>query len=163
MSKSASGIFPIDKRIELRKKQLIRLPEILDDCLEHHQLDLSNNQLTSLPFAMVIQTQGKVVPVAVGSDINCGMRLYVVDLSLDDFLAQRDKFVNLMCGDYFLGTRDVTMTAANSQSMFDNGIPGWLEQMEKAPLGSVAKSDFAQLWQEIDRVQFLCSLQGNAR
>ena len=111
----------------------------------------------------VIQTQGMVVPAAVGSDINCGMRLHVVDLSLDDFLAQRDKFVNLMKGDYFLGTRDVTMTAATSRAMFDNGIPGWLEQMAKAPLGSVAKSDFAQLWQEIDRVQFLGALQGNAR
>jgi tRNA-splicing ligase RtcB (3'-phosphate/5'-hydroxy nucleic acid ligase) len=111
----------------------------------------------------VIQTQGMVVPAAVGSDINCGMRLHVIDLSLDDFLAQRDKFVNLMKGDYFLGTRDVTMTAATSTAMFNDGIPGWLEQMATAPMGSVAKSDFAQLWQEIERVQFLGSLQGNAR
>ncbi len=111
----------------------------------------------------VIQTQGMVVPAAVGSDINCGMRLHVVDLSRDDFLAQRDKFVNLMKGDYFLGTRDVTMTAATSRAMFDNGIPCWLEQMGKAPLGSVANSDFTQLWQEIDRVQFLGALHGNAR
>ncbi len=111
----------------------------------------------------VIQTQGMVVPAAVGSDINCGMRLHVVDLSLADFLAQRDRFVNLMKGDYFLGTRDVTMTTATSRAMFDDGIPGWLEQMSKAPLGSVAQSDFAQLWREIDRVQFLGSLQGNAR
>ena len=111
----------------------------------------------------VIQTQGMVVPAAVGSDINCGMRLHVMDLSLDDFLAGRDKFVDLMKGDYFLGTRDVTMTAATSQAMFNEGIPGWLEQMTKAPMGSVAHSDFAQLWREIDKVQFLGSLQGNAR
>jgi tRNA-splicing ligase RtcB (3'-phosphate/5'-hydroxy nucleic acid ligase) len=111
----------------------------------------------------VIQTHGMVVPAAVGSDINCGMRLHVIDLSLDDFRARRDEFVNLMRGDYFLGTRDVTMTAATIRAMFDEGIPGWLEQMAKQPLGSVAKSDFAQLWREIDRVQFLGSLQGNAR
>jgi tRNA-splicing ligase RtcB (3'-phosphate/5'-hydroxy nucleic acid ligase) len=111
----------------------------------------------------VIQTQGMVVPAAVGSDINCGMRLHVMDLSLDAFLAQRDKFVDLMKGDYFLGTRDVTMTAATSTAMFNDGIPGWLEQMAKAPIGSVAKSDFAQLWQEIDRVQCLGSLPGNSR
>lgn len=111
----------------------------------------------------VIQTQGIVVPAAVGSDINCGMRLHVVDLGVDDFLAGRDKFVDLVKGDYFLGTRDVTMTAATSRSMFNDGIPGWLEQMAKAPLGSVAKSDFAQLWREIDQVQFLGSLQGSAK
>jgi tRNA-splicing ligase RtcB (3'-phosphate/5'-hydroxy nucleic acid ligase) len=118
---------------------------------------------TGVAIGSVVQTEGMLVPAAVGSDINCGMRLHVVDLSVDDFLAQRDKFVELMKGDYFLGTRDVTMTAATSRSMFADGIPGWLEQMSTTPMGSVARSDFGQLWQEIDRVQFLGSLAGNAR
>ena len=118
---------------------------------------------TGVAIGSVIQTQGMVVPAAVGSDINCGMRLHVVELSIDDFLAQRDKFVELMKGDYLLGTRDVTMTAATSRAMFNDGIPGWLEQMSKTPLGSVTRSDFAQLWQEIDRVHFLGSMAGNAR
>ncbi len=113
---------------------------------------------TGVAIGSVIQTQGMVVPAAVGSDINCGMRLHVVDLSIEDFLAQRDKFVELMKGDYLLGTRDVTMTAATSRAMFNDGIPGWLEQMSKTPLGSVTRSDFAQLWQEIDRVHFLGSM-----
>lgn len=118
---------------------------------------------TGVAIGSVIQTQGMVVPAAVGSDINCGMRLHVVDLSIEDFLAQRDKFVELMKGDYLLGTRDVTMTAATSRAMFNDGIPGWLEQMSKTPLGSVTRSDFAQLWQEIDRVHFLGSMAGNTR
>ncbi len=118
---------------------------------------------TGVAIGSVIQTQGMVVPAAVGSDINCGMRLHVVDLSVEDFLAQRDKFVELMKGDYFFGTRDVTMTAATSRAMFNDGIPGWLEQMCKQPLGSVAKSDFSQLWQEIDAVQFLGSMAGNTK
>lgn len=118
---------------------------------------------TGVAIGSVIETQGMVVPAAVGSDINCGMRLHVVDLSVEDFLAQRDKFVELMKGDYFFGTRDVTMTAATSRAMFNDGIPGWLEQMAHNPIGSVAKSDFAQLWREIDSVQFLGSMAGNAR
>jgi tRNA-splicing ligase RtcB (3'-phosphate/5'-hydroxy nucleic acid ligase) len=116
---------------------------------------------TGVAIGSVIQTQGMVVPAAVGSDINCGMRLHVVDLSVEDFLAQRDKFVELIKGDYFFSTRDVTMTAATSRAMFNDGIPGWLEQMSKRPLGSVAQSDFAQLWREIDAVQFLGSMAGN--
>ncbi len=118
---------------------------------------------TGVAIGSVVETQGMVVPAAVGSDINCGMRLHVVDLSVEDFLAQRDRFVELMRGDYFFGTRDVTMTAATSHAMFDLGIPGWLEQMAKQPIGSTAKSDFTQLWQEVDRVQFLGSMAGNSR
>ena len=118
---------------------------------------------TGVAIGSVIQTEGMLVPAAVGSDINCGMRLHVVDLSVEDFLAQRDKFVALMKGDYLLGTRDVTMTAAASRGIFNDGIPGWLEQMTKQPLGSVTKSDFAQLWQEIDAVQFLGSMAGHTR
>ncbi len=118
---------------------------------------------TGVAIGSVIKTAGMVVPAAVGSDINCGMRLHVVDLQLEDFLAQRDKFVELMKGDYFLGTRDVTMTAATSRAMFDEGIPGWLTQLERHPLGSMVRSDFSQLWQEIDRVQSLGSMAGNSR
>ena len=59
----------------------------------------------------IVKTTEMVIPAAVGSDINCGMRLHVADLSLEDFLAQKDFFVELMKGDYLLGTRDVSMTA----------------------------------------------------
>jgi tRNA-splicing ligase RtcB (3'-phosphate/5'-hydroxy nucleic acid ligase) len=118
---------------------------------------------TGVAIGSVIQTEGLLVPAAVGSDINCGMRLHVIDLSVDEFLAQRDKFVELIKGDYFLGTRDVTMTAATSHAIFTNGIPGWLDQMSHRPMGSVAQSDFAQLWQEIEKVQFLGSMAGNIR
>jgi tRNA-splicing ligase RtcB (3'-phosphate/5'-hydroxy nucleic acid ligase) len=118
---------------------------------------------TGVAIGSVIQLAGMVVPAAVGSDINCGMRLHVVDLQLEDFLAQRDKFVELMRGDYFLGTRDVTMTAATSRAIFDDGIPVWLAQMEQHPMGSMSRSNFSQLWQEIERVQLLGSMPGNAR
>jgi tRNA-splicing ligase RtcB (3'-phosphate/5'-hydroxy nucleic acid ligase) len=72
---------------------------------------------------------------------------------------QRDRH---RLGAIAVGTRDVTMTATTSRAMFNDGIPGWLDQMKKQPLGSVAKSDFAQLWREIDAVQFLGSMAGNA-
>ena len=111
----------------------------------------------------IVQTTGMVIPAAVGSDINCGMRLHVADLSLDNFLAQRDTFVELMKGDYFLGTRDVSMTAQTSRAMFENGLIGWLSQMSLQPRGSVAQSDFAQLWQETERVHLNGSLDGNLR
>ena len=109
----------------------------------------------------IVQTKNMVIPAAVGSDINCGMRLHVVDLSLEAFLSQRDRFVDLMKGDYFLGTRDVSMNAATARGMFEHGILGWLEGMTDKPMGSVQKSDFEQLWRECDNVFLSGSLAGN--
>ncbi|MEH2156739.1 RtcB family protein [Nostoc sp.] len=98
----------------------------------------------------IVETVGQVIPGAVGSDINCGMRLHVVDLTIDEFLAKRDQFVERMKGDYFFGTRDVTMTADAMRSLFQYGVPGWLDTMLDQPTGSVVKSDLQQLAQESD-------------
>jgi tRNA-splicing ligase RtcB (3'-phosphate/5'-hydroxy nucleic acid ligase) len=162
----AEVLLPLDFPIEGKAfKQLANLTTLVHPCGGKVDRTFATPDFhpgdTGVAIGSVIQTQGMVVPAAVGSDINCGMRLHVVDLSVEDFLAQRDKFVELIKGDYFFGTRDVTMTAATSRAMFKDGIPGWLEQMSKQPLGSVAQSDFAQLWREIDAVQFLGSMAGN--
>jgi tRNA-splicing ligase RtcB (3'-phosphate/5'-hydroxy nucleic acid ligase) len=111
----------------------------------------------------IAQTQGMVIPSAVGSDINCGMRLHVANLSLEEFLNKRDRFVELMKGDYLLGTRDVSMDAQTARGMFQNGILGWLEGITANPMGSVIKSNFDQLWQESDRVYCSGSFEGDIR
>ncbi|MEH2022516.1 RtcB family protein [Nostoc sp.] len=109
----------------------------------------------------VVETVGQVIPGAVGSDINCGMRLHVVDLTIDEFLAKRDQFVEKMKGDYFFGTRDVTMTAQAMRSLFQYGIPGWLDVMLDQPTGSVVKSDLQQLAQESERIFLGGSMDGD--
>ncbi|MCU0541525.1 MAG: RtcB family protein [Oscillatoriaceae cyanobacterium Prado104] len=101
----------------------------------------------------IVQTSEMVIPAAIGADINCGMRLHVADLSLDRFLAQRDRFVELMKGDYFFGTRDVSMSANTSRAMFQHGIPGWLEGMLDRPTGSATNSDLAQLLSECNSLR----------
>ncbi len=111
----------------------------------------------------VVETKGMVIPAAVGSDINCGMRSHVVDLTLEQFLQKRGNFVELMKGDYFFGTRDVTMTAKTSRALFQYGIPGWLDRMLDAPTGSFVKSNFDQLSGEIDRVYLGGSMNGAIR
>lgn len=108
----------------------------------------------------VIETVGQIIPAALGSDINCGMRLHVADLSLDHFLQERNRFVELMKGDYFFGTRDVTMTASAVRALFQSGILGWLDAMLDSPTGSVAKSDLNQLSAEVDRVFLNGSMNG---
>ncbi|QKQ74680.1 RtcB family protein [Nostoc sp. TCL240-02] len=109
----------------------------------------------------IVETVGQVIPGAVGSDINCGMRLHVADLTIDEFMAKRDQFVEKMKGDYFFGTRDVTMTAEAMRSLFQYGIPGWLDAMLDRPTGSVIKSDLQQLAQESERIFLGGSMDGN--
>ncbi|MEH1971559.1 RtcB family protein [Nostoc sp.] len=109
----------------------------------------------------VVETVGQVIPGAVGSDINCGMRLHVADLTIEEFLAKRDQFVERMKGDYFFGTRDVTMTAQAMQALFQYGVPGWLDAMLDKPTGSVVKSDLQQLAQESERMFLGGSMNGD--
>ena len=109
----------------------------------------------------IVETVGQVIPGAVGSDINCGMRLHVADLTIDEFMTKRDQFVEKMKGDYFFGTRDVTMTAEAMRSLFQYGIPGWLDAMLDRPTGSVIKSDLQQIAQESDRIFLGGSMDGD--
>ncbi|PHJ58722.1 RtcB protein [Nostoc linckia z18] len=109
----------------------------------------------------VVETVGQVIPSAVGSDINCGMRLHVADLTIEEFLTKRDQFVERMKGDYFFGTRDVTMTAQAMRALFQYGVPGWLDAMLDRPTGSVVKSDLQQLTEESERIFLGGSMNGN--
>jgi tRNA-splicing ligase RtcB (3'-phosphate/5'-hydroxy nucleic acid ligase) len=109
----------------------------------------------------VVETIGQVIPGAVGSDINCGMRLHVADLTIEEFLAKRDQFVERMKGDYFFGTRDVTMTTQAMQALFQYGVPGWLDAMLNQATGSVVKSDLQQLAEESERIFLGGSMDGN--
>ncbi len=114
-----------------------------------------------IAIGSVVETEGMVIPAAVGSDINCGMRLHVADLTIERFLAKRDRFVELMKGDYFFGTRDVTMTANAMRALFQDGVIGWLDTMLNSPTGSFTKSDFTQLASEINRIFLGGAMDGN--
>ncbi len=108
-------------------------------------------------------TEGMVIPAAVGSDINCGMRLHVVDLAPDVLLARRDELVELLKGDFFFGTRDLPMAAASMRGLFHEGLLGWIDSVSRRPLGVLAGSDFAQISAELERVHLGGALDGHAR
>lgn len=110
----------------------------------------------------IVETSGQVIPAAVGSDINCGMRLHVADISVDKFLAYRDRFVELMKGDFFFGKRDVTMNSQAMAALFFHGVTGWVDAMLDNPTGSVRKSDINQLAIEIDRIFLKGSMSGHS-
>jgi tRNA-splicing ligase RtcB len=71
-----------------------------------------------IAIGSVLGTEGLIVPAAVGTDINCGMRLHTADIDVDRFQAGKRRFVDLMKGDLFFGRRDVPMAPRSMVGMF---------------------------------------------
>ncbi|MEM7153875.1 MAG: RtcB family protein [Myxococcota bacterium] len=113
--------------------------------------------------AVVATTTDLVVPQAIGTDINCGMRLHVTDLDIDGFTAHKEALVERLRGDLLLGTRDLPMTPAAMRALFGEGCVGWLESQGTARGGALARSELTQLWDDLSRVYELGSFLGDAR
>lgn len=113
--------------------------------------------------AVVATTTDLVVPQAIGTDINCGMRLHVTDLDVDAFAAGKEALVERLRGDLLLGTRDLPMTPASMAAMFDEGCIGWLEAVARRPGGALTRSDLPQLWRDLSRIYDGGSFAGSAR
>ncbi|MBX7221785.1 MAG: RtcB family protein [Blastocatellia bacterium] len=116
-----------------------------------------------IAIGSVTETEGMVIPAAVGTDINCGMRFHATDLPLERFLAGKIELTAALKGDLLLGTRDLPLTAPMFQGLFCGGIPGWLLEVPDQPPGLAGQADLRQIEQEIDRVQLGGSLAGHER
>lgn len=115
---------------------------------------------SGVAIGSVVYSEGLVAPAAVGTDINCGMRLHVADLSVEHFLSRRDAFVERMKGHYFFGTRDVALGSRAMGALLRDGLPGWLLETLDAPLGMLARADLEQLERELTRVHLGGALEG---
>ena len=107
---------------------------------------------SGVAIGSVIETEGLLIPQAVGTDINCGMRLHTTDIGLDIFLSKRDAFVARMKGEYFLGSRDIRLDWTTAQAMFSEGVPGFLSQIPNSCPVSLKMSSIKQLWDDADNI-----------
>ncbi|PRQ09332.1 RtcB family protein [Enhygromyxa salina] len=111
--------------------------------------------------AVVATSPDMLVPEAIGTDINCGMRLHVVDLDYERFLAAKPKLVASLRGDLLLGTRDLPMDYRSLRALYRAGAPAWLEQVRATPLGRMALADCEQIETELERCYELGSFEGS--
>lgn len=111
----------------------------------------------------ILETDSIVIPAAVGTDINCGMRLHVVDLPAERLLARRDALVERLKGDYFFSTRDLPFEADAMRALFSEGLVGWIEAARRRPLGQLARADLEQIEGELGRVHLGGALDGDPR
>lgn len=117
-----------------------------------------------VPVGCVLATSPDiVVPQAIGTDINCGMRLHVVDLDIDTLLARREEWLEPLRSDLLLGTRDLPMSTRDVRALFRSGALGWLDSTRRRPLGMLARTDLSQLESELERSFELGSFDGDER
>jgi len=112
--------------------------------------------------SVLVTSHDFVIPQAVGTDINCGMRLHVLDLSVEQFLVKKPHLVELLKGDLLEGTRNVPTTPAAMTALFNDGLGAFWEVMRKSPGGLFSTLNFDQVNVETERLFVASHVKGNA-
>lgn len=112
--------------------------------------------------SILVTSHDFVIPQAVGTDINCGMRLHVLDLTLEQFLAKKSKLVELLKLDLLEGQRNIPTTPKAMTALFNDGLDAFWQELKYDPQGLFATVDFAQLKQESARMFHASHIRGNA-
>lgn len=119
---------------------------------------------TTIPVGSVVVTSHDlVIPSAIGTDINCGMRLHSMGMTLEEFLPKKKEFLNLLKGDLLEGTRDLPTTSKAMQAMFTTGLSGFWDEMKKTPKGIFEKINYEKVEEEIYKLHGSAFLLGDTQ
>ena len=117
---------------------------------------------STVPVGCVIATSPQiVVPQAIGTDIYCGMRLHVADLTQGELEARRSDWLPALKGDLLLGTRDLPMRVPQVRAMLRGGPLEWVVATRRDPLGLMGRADLTQIEAELERSFDLGSADGD--
>jgi tRNA-splicing ligase RtcB (3'-phosphate/5'-hydroxy nucleic acid ligase) len=111
--------------------------------------------------AVVVSPHDLVIPGAIGTDINCGMRLHHLGIDIGTFMSKKKEFLHLLKGDLLEGTRDLPTTAKAMQALFQDGLAGFWSEMQKTPKGIFEKMDWRQVTGELNGLHESAFLSGN--
>lgn len=112
--------------------------------------------------SILVTSHDFVIPQAVGTDINCGMRLHVLDLTLEQFLAKKNQLVQLLKMDLLEGQRNIPTTPKAMTALFTDGLSAFWQELSKDRHGLFSNIDFRQLNDESTRLFHASHIQGNA-
>ncbi|WP_312109898.1 RtcB family protein [Brevibacillus reuszeri] len=87
---------------------------------------------SGIPVGTTLFTRGFVLPQAIGNDINCGMRLYITDLSEEQIRTHLDAIERNVRHVFFEGARNIPMTHRMREKMFKEGLIGILDSHKEA-------------------------------
>lgn len=113
--------------------------------------------------SVVVTSHDMVIPQAIGTDINCGMRLHKLDLTYDKFMANKEQWVKKLKGDLLEGTRNIPVTPYAMKALFDNGVGDFFETMKNSKQeGIFQKIDYQQIEKEIYKLHSSAFEKGNS-
>jgi tRNA-splicing ligase RtcB (3'-phosphate/5'-hydroxy nucleic acid ligase) len=109
-------------------------PEAFDTTpsLERVAITPDFHKAQGIPVGTVLQTRGFVVPQAIGSDVNCGMRLHLTSLNFDAVTNKLDELETAFRSMFFEAGRNIPMTRNQREGLFLNGLEGLLEATPKS-------------------------------
>src|SRR4051812_26169215 len=79
-----------------------------------------------IPIGTVVRTVGALLPQAVGNDINCGMRVEVTSLRVDQVRPHLDALERRLRHLFFEGGRQIGLTSVQREGLLRDGVPGLL-------------------------------------
>lgn len=79
-----------------------------------------------IPIGTVLETEHALLPQAVGTDVNCGMRLEVTGLLADRVRPRLDALERRLRHLFFEGGRRIALTPAHREGLLRDGLPGLL-------------------------------------
>jgi len=120
---------------EARKlSQLVPIVEALknDGCLSADAAlarvaltpDFHRGDGRGIPIGTCLQTRDLVIPKAVGSDICCGMRFVMTDVTHSELEGAGEDLDKRLRHIFFEGGRDIAMTPDQRTALFRDGLPG---------------------------------------
>lgn len=117
---------------------------------------------TVAPVGSIVATDGDfVIPAAIGTDINCGMRLLTTGLNLGQLAPHKDALVRRLTRSLLDNGRDVPVSTAAFRALFDAGPRAFLDNVESQ--GLWAGCDRERLHAELAACIGLDSFGGAAR
>src|SRR6266542_6273271 len=103
-------------------------PELFDGEAGVEAVSLSSDfhKGAGIPIGTTLKTRGVLVPQAVGTDVNCGMRVVLTGLTYDQVEGRLDALERRIRHIFFEGGRRIGLTPVQREAMLREGIPGLL-------------------------------------
>lgn len=100
--------------------------------------------------SIVATTQDLIIPAAIGTDINCGMRLFTTGLSFDQVYEQKSTIIAQLKRVLLQDERDVPVTPQSFQALFDQGLASWLSELPQQGLWNSV--NYERLHAELNKI-----------
>lgn len=120
------------------------------------------HQGESIPIGtIVVSEKDIVIPAAIGTDINCGMRMHHAGLTLDQFLQNKKKIIELLKGDLLEGSRNIPTTQKSMEAMFLDGLGAFWKEIENYKKGIFQFIDYQKVQKEMEFIHDSSKNRGN--